>query len=113
MSLTDAPTRRHRLSDFVDQAAAHDIPISAFHFGSGYSSIGTRRYVFTWNRDKFPDPRALVAQSSRTRACALVANIKPCLLDDHPAYAEVAAHAARSSATRRTGTAVRRPVLGR
>ena len=34
---------------------AHDVPISAFHFGSGYSSLGKRRYVFTWNRDKFPD----------------------------------------------------------
>jgi len=43
MSLTDAADAQARLSDFVDQAAAHDIPISAFHLGSGYSSIGRRR----------------------------------------------------------------------
>ena len=65
MSLTDAPDAQARLSDFIDKAAEHDIPISAFHFGSGYSSIGPRRYVFTWNRDKFPDPRALVGKFER------------------------------------------------
>jgi len=100
MSLTDAPDAQARLSDFIDRAAEHDIPISAFHFGSGYSSIGPRRYVFTWNRGKFPDPRALVARF-RSAGIRLVANIKPCLLDDHPAYAEVAARGGfvRSAAT--------------
>jgi alpha-glucosidase len=93
MSLTDAADAQSRLSDFVDQAAVHDIPISAFHLGSGYSSIGRRRYVFTWNRDKVPDPRALVETFERA-GIRVVANIKPCLLDDHPAYAEVAAHGA-------------------
>jgi len=89
MSLTDAPDAQERLSEFIDKAAEHDIPISAFHFGSGYSSIGPRRYVFTWNRDKFPDPKALVDKFRRGNM-RLVANIKPCLIDDHPAYAEVA-----------------------
>jgi alpha-glucosidase len=46
--------------------------------------------IFTWSREKFPQPKAL------TRAFAdagmkVVANVKPCLLDDHPRYAEVAA----------------------
>jgi alpha-glucosidase len=89
MSLTDAPNAQARLSDFIDQAIRHDIPISAFHFGSGYSSIGPRRYVFTWNAAKFPSPRTLVQKFTRAKI-RLVANIKPCLLDDHPAYAEVA-----------------------
>jgi alpha-glucosidase len=93
MSLTDAPDAQKRLSAFIDQATKHDIPISAFHFGSGYSSIGKRRYVFTWNADKFPAPRALVQKFERA-GIRLVANIKPCLLDDHPAYAEVAAQGA-------------------
>jgi len=88
MSLTDAPDAQARLSQFIDAARRHDVPISAFHFGSGYSSIGKRRYVFTWNRSKFPDPQALVQKFSRA-GIRLVANIKPCLLDDHPAYAEV------------------------
>lgn len=93
MSLTDAADAQARLCDFIDQARKHDIPISAFHFGSGYSSIGPRRYVFTWNIAKFPEPRALV-QKFRKTGIHLVANIKPCLLDDHPAYAEVAARGA-------------------
>ena len=93
MSLTDAPDAQARLSDFIDQAVRHDIPISAFHFGSGYSSIGVRRYVFTWNAAKFPKPRVLVQKFKRA-GIRLVANVKPCLLDDHPAYAEVAARGA-------------------
>ena len=90
MSLADAPDAQARLSDFIDEAKRHDIPISAFHFGSGYSSIGPRRYVFTWNAAKFPAPRELVHKFQHA-GMRLVANIKPCLLDDHPAYAEVAA----------------------
>ncbi|HZI82505.1 MAG TPA: glycoside hydrolase family 31 protein [Casimicrobiaceae bacterium] len=93
MSLTDAPDGQARLSEFIDNAARHDIPISSFHLGSGYSSIGRRRYVFTWNHDKFPDPEALVDKFRRS-GIRLVANIKPCLLDDHPAYPEVAARGA-------------------
>jgi len=99
MSLADAPDAQARLSDFIDQATQHEIQISAFHFGSGYSSIGPRRYVFTWNSTKFPSPRELV-QKFQQAGMRLVANIKPCLLDDHPAYAEVAAQDAFvSSAT--------------
>src|SRR6185437_1413430 len=82
-----------RLSHFIDDAARHVIPISAFHFGSGYSSIGPRRYVFTWNRDKFHDTRQLV-EKFENAGIRLVANIKPCLLDDHPAFAEVVAKGA-------------------
>ena len=102
MSLADAPDAQVRLAAFIDDAKAHDIPLSAFHFGSGYGSIGRRRYVFTWNRDKFPEPRALVAKFARARM-RLVANVKPCLLDDHPAFAEVAARGA-FVANARSGT---------
>jgi alpha-glucosidase len=90
MGLTDAPDAQAQLSSFIDRCAAEHVPVSAFHFGSGYSSRGPRRYVFTWNRDKFPDPRALTAKF-RQHGMRLVANIKPCLLDDHPAYAAVRA----------------------
>jgi len=93
MALTDAEDAQARLSAFVDRAVANEIPISAFHFGSGYSSIGPRRYVFTWNRDKFPNPKALVDKFTSARM-RLVANIKPCLLDDHPDYADAEARGA-------------------
>jgi alpha-glucosidase len=90
MALTDAPDAQRQLAAFADRVRAHGIPLSAFHFGSGYSSIGKRRYVFTWNLDKFPEPRAAIA-AFRERNVRVVANLKPCLLDDHPAYANVAA----------------------
>jgi len=93
MSLTDAPDAQTRLAEFLDLAARYDIPLSAFHFGSGYTSIGKRRYVFTWNIDKFPDPRAAIDRFRRKNV-RVVVNLKPCLLDDHPAYAEVASRAA-------------------
>ena len=49
--------------------------------------------MFTWNRDKFPDPRAAIDQFKQQNV-RMVVNLKPCLLDDHPAYAEVAARGA-------------------
>ncbi|HSD00355.1 MAG TPA: glycoside hydrolase family 31 protein [Casimicrobiaceae bacterium] len=90
MSLADAPDAQAQLARFVSDAQRHDIPLSAFHFGSGYTSIGKRRYVFTWNRDKFPEPRAAIRTFNDAGARTVV-NLKPCLLDDHPNYAEVAA----------------------
>jgi alpha-glucosidase len=89
MSLTDAPDAQARLADFCDALERHDVPCSAFHFGSGYTSIGKRRYVFTWNHDKFPRPREAIERFAR-QGVRTVVNLKPCLLDDHPAYAEVA-----------------------
>lgn len=93
MSLADAPDAQARVAEFVDRVAEHDVPLSAFHFGSGYTSIGKRRYVFTWNRDKFPEPRKAVERFEQQGA-RVVVNLKPCLLDDHPAFAEVAARGA-------------------
>lgn len=89
MSLTDAPDAQARLADFCLRLTEHDVPCSAFHFGSGYTSIGRRRYVFTWNRDKFPRPREAIERFARQNVRTVV-NLKPCLLDDHPAYAGVA-----------------------
>lgn len=77
------------IAAFADRCRAEGIPISSIHFGSGYSSRGKRRYVFTWNRSKFPDPRALFAKL-RSLDLPTVANLKPVLIDDHPDYAEVA-----------------------
>lgn len=49
----------------------------------------TGRYVFHWNASKCPDPPALAA-AFRDAGVMLAANIKPCLLVDHPRYAEAA-----------------------
>jgi len=87
MALADSDNAQERMETFIARCGAEKIPISAFHFGSGYTSIGPRRYVFTWNRDKYPDPKALL-QKFHAAGMRVVANLKPCLLDDHPRYEE-------------------------
>ncbi|MDR3373097.1 MAG: glycoside hydrolase family 31 protein [Ancalomicrobiaceae bacterium] len=87
MSYTDAPDAQGRMQEFLDKCREHDIPCQSFHLSSGYTSIGAKRYVFNWNRDKFPDPKAF-AESYLGHGVRLCANIKPCLLKDHPRFAE-------------------------
>lgn len=87
MAIADSPNAQERIEQFIDTALAEDIPISAFHFGSGYTTIGPRRYVFNWNSDKFPDPHGLMRRFHEA-GMHVVANIKPCLLDDHPRYGQ-------------------------
>ena len=90
MTIADAPDADARIAGFIEDCKRHRIRCDSFHFGSGYTSIGNRRYVFNWNRDKFPDPAATMA---RLKAAGMqpVTNIKPCLLDDHPRLAEARA----------------------
>ena len=85
MSYTDAPDAQAQMGQFLDHLAEHDIGCSSFHLSSGYTSIGSKRYVFNWNRDKFPDPVAFV-RSYAEAGVRLVPNIKPALLTDHPQY---------------------------
>jgi alpha-glucosidase len=73
---------------FAERCRKEEIAISAIHFGSGYSSRGKRRYVFTWNKQKFRDPQALFARLEEL-GFPTVANLKPVLIDDHVNYAEL------------------------
>ncbi len=93
MGLTDAPNAQQCVRDFLGNAERDGFPLSSFHFGSGYTSRGKQRYVFTWNHDKFPEPRQLMADFAKA-GVRTIANLKPCLLDDHPAYASLAAEGA-------------------
>ena len=88
MTYTDAPDAQARMAEFIARLEEHDIGCSSFHLSSGYTSIGAKRYVFNWNRDKFPDPAAFV-ESYRQAGIELVPNIKPVLLRDHPLHAEL------------------------
>ncbi|SAK58937.1 alpha-glucosidase [Caballeronia fortuita] len=90
MSYTDAPDAQKRMSEFIDRCREHDILCDSFHLSSGYTSIGGKRYVFNWNRDKFPDIGGFVASYLR-EGVRLCPNIKPCLLQDHPLFDSVAA----------------------
>ncbi|MDU8925578.1 glycoside hydrolase family 31 protein [Pasteurellaceae bacterium LIM206] len=89
MSYTDAPDAQEQLKKFVDLCNEHDIPCDSFQLSSGYTSINGKRYVFNWNYDKVPQPK-LMSQYFLDAGMNLAANIKPCLLRDHPKYEEVA-----------------------
>ncbi|TAH13662.1 MAG: hypothetical protein EAZ11_02185 [Curvibacter sp.] len=89
MGLADSPNAQELLENFIGECQSRRVPISSFHYGSGYSSRGKQRYVFTWNRNKFPDPEGVNAKFQGA-GMRLVANLKPCLLDDHPAYGALA-----------------------
>lgn len=89
MALADSANGQERVGEWIANIQALDIPASGFHFGSGYTMIGPKRYVFTWNRSKYPDPDALMRQF-HAAGIHVVANLKPCLLDDHPRYTEPA-----------------------
>ncbi|WP_203309685.1 TIM-barrel domain-containing protein [Sphingomonas beigongshangi] len=90
MTYTDAPDAAAQMAGFLDKLDEHDIGATSFHLSSGYTSIGDKRYVFHWNRDKFPDPAAFVASYAEA-GVRLVPNIKPALLRSHPRYDEVGA----------------------
>ncbi|PWU17805.1 MAG: alpha-glucosidase [Bdellovibrio sp.] len=85
MAYTEPANAAAKLSGFLQDLRQHRIPCESFHLSSGYTSMGKRRYVFHWNRDKFPDPAALVGQF-RTAGLRLIPNIKPAFLLDHPLY---------------------------
>ncbi|WP_118181693.1 TIM-barrel domain-containing protein [Paraburkholderia phosphatilytica] len=85
MSYTDAPDAQQQMGEFIERCAEHDILCDSFHLSSGYTSIGAKRYVFNWNRDKFPDVDGFV-QGYLEHGVRLCANIKPCLLRDHPQF---------------------------
>ena len=93
MALADHPDAQARIRGFLALAERDRFPLSSFHFGSGYTSRGKQRYVFTWNHDKFPEPRTLLKDFAAA-GVRTVANLKPCLLDDHPAYDALAAEGA-------------------
>jgi alpha-glucosidase len=90
MSYTDAPNAQERMNEFLENCAQHDILCDSFHLSSGYTSIANKRYVFNWNREKFPDPKGF-AQHYLDHGVRLCANIKPCLLRDHPRFDEAQA----------------------
>ncbi|WP_413732677.1 TIM-barrel domain-containing protein [Sodalis sp. RH20] len=89
MHYTDAPDAQQQLLAFIALCREHAIPCDSFQLSSGYTSIHDKRYVFNWNREKFPRPREMT-QAFHQAGIKLAANIKPCLLRDHPQYAAAA-----------------------
>lgn len=89
MHYTDAPDAQNQLMNFIRLSQQHAIPCDSFQLSSGYTSIKNKRYVFNWNYEKVPQPKVM-SQAFMAAGIRLAANIKPCLLQDHPRYAEVA-----------------------
>ncbi len=91
MSYTEAPDAQTQLQRFVELCDEHKIPCDLFHLSSGYTlDENEKRNVFTWDRNRIPDPQAMVENFGRA-GIQLTSNIKPALLLMHPRYAEVAA----------------------
>lgn len=91
MHYTEAPDAQDQLARFVTLCDQHDIPCDLFHLSSGYTTDAEgRRNVFTWNRQRIPDPAAMVARF-HARGIRLAPNIKPYLLQTHPLYGDLAA----------------------
>ena len=87
MAYTDRPNAQEELEGFLAELSRHDIPCDSFQMSSGYTSIGSKRYVFNWNYDKFPDVESMTKKFADAEL-ALIANIKPALLQDHPRFRE-------------------------
>lgn len=85
MTYTDAEDAQSQLYRFLDNCKKYDIACDSFQLSSGYTSIGDKRYVFNWNKSKFPSPKKFI-QDFHKEGIRLCANIKPCLLRDHPDY---------------------------
>lgn len=88
MSYTDAPNAQEQLQKFIKDCKEQDIPCDSFQLSSGYTSIGNKRYVFNWNKAKVPTPKEM-SESFHENGLKLCANIKPCLLLDHPKFEEL------------------------
>nr|WP_272213629.1 glycoside hydrolase family 31 protein [Marinicella sp. W31]MDC2879590.1 glycoside hydrolase family 31 protein [Marinicella sp. W31] len=87
MAYTDRPNAQEELEGFLTRLSEHDIPCDSFQMSSGYTSIGSKRYVFNWNYDKFPDVEGM-SKAFADAGLTLIANIKPALLQDHPRFNE-------------------------
>jgi alpha-glucosidase len=85
MAYTEAPDAQARVTGFAEACAAHDVLCNSFHLSSGYTTIGEKRCVFHWNRDRFPDPEGWLA-SFAAKGLHVLANVKPCLLRGHPEF---------------------------
>ncbi len=71
---------------FVEKTREEGIPIDGFQLSSGYTvGPGNKRYVFTWNTTRFPDPEAFFARMNALGA-PVSPNIKPGILTTHPHY---------------------------
>lgn len=71
---------------FVEKAKRLGIPCSNFQLSSGYTTDSRNlRNVFSWNREKFPDPGKFLRDMEAAGA-PITPNVKPAILTTNPLY---------------------------
>ena len=73
----------------IDKHRREEILIDNFWLASGYTSgeEDNLRYVFNWNRRRFPDPAGFFARMNEM-GINVIPNLKPGILKNHPYMAE-------------------------
>lgn len=71
------------IEQFVDTLKEEGFPLDGFHLSSGYTSMARQRFVFTWNAERFPDPKGFF-HAMNERHAQVVPNVKPGVLLNHP-----------------------------
>ncbi|WWC60270.1 uncharacterized protein I303_102838 [Kwoniella dejecticola CBS 10117] len=87
---SDHPPAQELLSTWPDLCKKHDIPCSAMHLSSGYTvdQATGNRYVFTMNKERYPDFKAMTAHFHK-HGIKVCPNIKPYALVTHPQYKQL------------------------
>ncbi len=73
----------------IEKHRKENIPIDNFWLASGYSSgeQDNLRYVFNWNRRRFPDPAEFLSKMNGM-GINVIPNLKPGILKNHPYLAD-------------------------
>ena len=90
-SMLHEPSAADALLEWAKKVKEHDIPCSGFQLSSGYTVSETppkTRNVFIWNRHRFPNPEAWI-EAFHKHGIRIIANVKPYVLENHPAYSEL------------------------
>lgn len=109
-SMLDEPRASDALMEFAGKLKKHDIPCSGFQMSSGYTIAEQEpktRNVFTWNRHRFPDPKRF-CDDFHQQGIRLMANIKPYILANHPAYKKLVESGALFTDPMTNGTGIAR-----
>ncbi len=90
-TMEDDPQACDAVLGFLRKCRENGMPCSAFQMSSGYTvaeTVPKTRNVFTWNLHRFPDPRGYTREAHKL-GVRLLANVKPYVLANHPAYPEL------------------------
>ncbi len=80
--------------EFIDTTKEEGIPVDGFQLSSGYTmqetAEGNKRCVFTWNTNRFKNPRDFFTRMKKRGIC-VSPNVKPGILLVHPELAQMKA----------------------